>query len=91
MKLENLILAGFLGWSVSTAFGENFPKPDITVAADGSGDFKTIQAAVASIPETNRDRIVVFIKDGLYNEKIRVDASFVTLRGRVWWSGFNMG
>ena len=57
-------------------------RPDIVVAADGSGDFKTIQAAVESIPNTNRERIVVFVKDGVYHEKIRVDASFVTLRGQ---------
>jgi pectinesterase len=62
-------------------FGATLPKPDIVVVADGSGDFRTIQAAVASISKTNRERIVVFIKDGVYREKIRVDASFVTLRG----------
>jgi pectinesterase len=60
----------------------NLPKPDIIVAADGSGDFKTIQTAVASIPVTNADRVVVFVKNGTYKEKIRVDASFVTLRGQ---------
>ena len=62
--------------------GGNSPKPDLVVAADGSGDFKTIQAAVASIPKTNTERVVAFIKDGIYKEKIRVDASFVTLRGQ---------
>jgi len=82
MKFGNLILAGFLVFCGLRAFGGNFPKPDITVAADGSGDFKTIEAAVASIPETNRERVVVFVKDGVYHEKIRVDASFVTLRGQ---------
>ena len=61
--------------------GSTIPKPDLIVAADGSGDFKTIQAAVESIAKTNRERIVVFIKDGVYKEKVRVDASFVTLRG----------
>ncbi len=62
--------------------GGNLPQPDLVVAADGSGDFKTIQAAVASIPKTNAERVVVFIKNGTYHEKIRVDASFVTLRGQ---------
>jgi pectinesterase len=66
----------------SIVFGGALPKPDLIVAADGSGDFKTIQAAVASIPKTNTERIVVFIKDGIYREKIRVDASCVTLRGQ---------
>ena len=55
--------------------------PDITVAADGSGDFTTVQAAVASIPRDSRERIVVLVKDGVYKEKIRVDADCVTLRG----------
>ncbi len=56
-------------------------KPDITVATDGSGDFKTVQAAVQSIRTTNRERVVVMVKDGTYREKVRVDAPFVTLRG----------
>jgi pectinesterase len=65
-----------------SGFVGDLPKPDIVVAADGSGDFKTIQSALASIPVDNRERIVVFIKNGTYREKIRVDASFVTLRGQ---------
>lgn len=68
--------------TVNTTTGPGQPKPDLTVAADGSGDFKTIQAAVASIPETNHERIVVFIKDGVYTEKIRVNASYITLLGQ---------
>jgi pectinesterase len=64
------------------AFAAASLKPDIIVAADGSGNFKTVQAAVESIPNTNRERLVVFVKDGVYHEKIRVDASFVTLRGQ---------
>lgn len=55
--------------------------PDIVVAADGSGDFTTVQAAVASIPRESRERIVVLVKDGTYREKIRVEADCVTLRG----------
>jgi pectinesterase len=63
-------------------FGADLPKPDVVVAGDGTGDFKTIQAAVESISATNRGRVIVLIKDGTYHEKIRVDASFVTLRGQ---------
>jgi len=68
--------------SGSIVFAGTLPKPDIVVAADGSGDFKTVQAAVHSIPKTNNERMVVFIKNGVYREKVRVDASFVTLRGQ---------
>jgi pectinesterase len=75
-------LAALLASCCSIVFAGPLPKPDIIVAADGSGDFKTIQAAVASIPKTNTERVVVFIKDGTYHEKIRMDAPFVTLRGQ---------
>jgi pectinesterase len=61
--------------------GADEPKPDITVAANGGGDFTSIQKAIASIPRDNRQRIVVLVKNGVYREKVRVDASFVTLRG----------
>jgi pectinesterase len=77
-----ILPAALLVLSCSIAFGDAWPKPDLIVAADGSGDFKTVQAAVASIPSNNTERIVVFIKDGVYREKIRVDASGVTLRGQ---------
>ena len=56
-------------------------KPDLVVAADGSGDFRTIQAALASLPASNRERRIILVRDGVYAEKIRVDAPCVTLRG----------
>lgn len=56
-------------------------RPDIIVAADGTGDFKSVHAAVQSVPLNNRDRVVILIKKGIYREKVRVDAARVTLRG----------
>jgi pectinesterase len=69
----------FCGCSI---FGADPLEPDIVVAADGTGHFTTIQHALESISATNRERLIVLIKDGIYREKIRVDASFVTLRGQ---------
>jgi pectinesterase len=57
-------------------------KPDITVAADGSGDFQTVQQAIDSIPRDNRQRVIVLVKDGVYREKVRVDADCITVRGQ---------
>jgi pectinesterase len=57
-------------------------RPDLTVAADGSGDFKTIQEAINTVPKTNDQRMIIFIKDGLYHEKVRIDPGFITLRGQ---------
>ena len=53
----------------------------IVVAADGSGNFKTIQQALDHVPDDNSRRIVIQIKPGTYEEQIRVDKRFVTLRG----------
>jgi pectinesterase len=80
--LVSSVLATLLVSCRSIAPNGNPSKPDLVVAADGSGDFKTIQAAVAAIPTTNTERVVVLIKNGTYKEKIRVDASSVTLRGQ---------
>ena len=53
----------------------------IVVAKDGSGDFKTITEAVNSLPMFNYERVVIFIKNGVYKEKIRITQDYVTLRG----------
>jgi pectinesterase len=67
--------------SACSTFAADLLKPDIVVDDDGIADFNTIQAAVQSVPRTNRERIIILVKDGIYREKIRVDASFITLRG----------
>src|SRR5687768_9396904 len=67
--------------SKAHAKADPFP-PDIVVAADGSGQFRSVHEAVQSIPKSNRDRTIILIKDGVYNEKVRVDASRLTLRGQ---------
>lgn len=80
MKRSVLTAAALLIFSYSI-FGASLPKPDLIVAANGSGGFKTIQSALESIPKTNAERMVILVKNGTYHEKLRVDASFITLRG----------
>lgn len=53
-------------------------KPVVTVAADGSGDFKTVQAAVDAAPEHGE---VVRIKPGVYKEKLAIPQNGIELRG----------
>jgi pectinesterase len=55
----------------------------ITVAADGSGQFKAVQAAIDSIPANNTAPVTVHIKPGTYKERVRVpkDKRFITLQG----------
>lgn len=55
----------------------------ITVAADGSGDFKTVQEAIAAVPENRSGRTIIHIKPGTYqgNFIIPKDKPNVTLEG----------
>lgn len=41
---------------------------DLTVAADGSGDFKTVQPAIDSLPSPNPEPVRILIKPGKYVE-----------------------
>jgi pectinesterase len=52
------------------------------VSVDGSREFKTIQAAIDSIPPENSERVIIDIKNGTYKERVRIRNSFITLRGQ---------
>ena len=59
-------------------------RPDAVVAADGSGDYTSLQAAIDAAPDFSETRWVIFIKDGVYDqEKLLVPESKrnLTLRG----------
>ncbi len=59
-------------------------EPDFVVAADGSGDFTTLQAAIDAVPSYSDRATLIFIKRGVYDtEKLIVpaDKKNVTLLG----------
>jgi pectinesterase len=81
-RLRSAFFAGCLSASLALSLAADpLPAPDVVVAADGTGNFRTIQEAIASIPRDNRERTIVFVKEGVYREKVRIDPAFVTLRG----------
>ncbi|KAL4018563.1 hypothetical protein IC575_022161 [Cucumis melo] len=47
-------------------------KPNAVVAKDGSGQYKTIAAALAAYPKALKGRYVIYVKAGIYNEYIIV-------------------
>ncbi|KAJ8535785.1 hypothetical protein K7X08_034186 [Anisodus acutangulus] len=51
------------------------PKPDVTVASDGSGDVMTIGEAVKRVPKKSKTRFVIHVKEGVYVETVRMDKS----------------
>ncbi|CAA6653948.1 unnamed protein product [Spirodela intermedia] len=54
-------------------------RPNAVVAKDGSGDFKTINAALAAIPKDHRGRYVIYVKAGVYQENVIVTKSMVNV------------
>ena len=51
------------------------PVKKIVVAQDGSGNYTTVQQALNSVPFNNKGHIIIFIKNGVYKEKLRLDSS----------------
>lgn len=58
-------------------------KTKIVVAADGTGDFCTVQSAIDYVPENSSRRIVLELKRGTYREMVRVpmNKNKITLHG----------
>jgi len=51
-----------------------FAKAEIVVAADGTGDVRTVREAVDKICHDNRSRVVIRIRPGTYFVQVRVPA-----------------
>ena len=82
--------APFVGFGDATAwnFSTKTSAPaagssQLTVAADGSGDFATVQGAVDFVPASNTKRVVIYVRKGTYTEIVYVNSNkpFVTVRG----------
>lgn len=74
------ILLHVMMFTVAAASGQ---ASRIVVAQDGSGDFTTIAAAVTSRPDHSQTRIVIFIRNGVYREKLVIPSwkTNITLQG----------
>uniref|UniRef100_A0A0E0LP76 pectinesterase n=1 Tax=Oryza punctata TaxID=4537 RepID=A0A0E0LP76_ORYPU len=59
----------------------------ITVDHRGGGDFRTVQAAVDSVPDGNREWIRIHVKKGNYREKVTVPTHkhYILLEGDGCW------
>jgi len=47
--------------------------PNVIVAKDGSGDYKTVLDAINSYPKNQQGRYIIYVKAGTYDEYITVD------------------
>ncbi|UOQ97545.1 pectinesterase family protein [Hymenobacter sp. 5317J-9] len=69
-----LLLTGFSGFAQTKT---------VVVAQDGSGNFRTVQAALDAVPLNNKTPIIIFIRKGIYKEKLNLakKQNFVKLMG----------
>ncbi|CAL0300973.1 unnamed protein product [Lupinus luteus] len=55
----------------------------IKVDINGKGDFKSVQAAIDSIPEGNSNWVIVHVRKGVYREKVHIPKTkpYIFMRG----------
>ncbi|XP_060181565.1 probable pectinesterase/pectinesterase inhibitor 58 [Lycium barbarum] len=54
-------------------------KPDLIVAKDSTGKYKTITEALKDIPKNSNQTFVLYIKEGVYDEQVQFNQSLVHL------------
>lgn len=69
------------GLVVGTAEASN--ATTLTVASDGTGTYRTVQAAVNAVPANNTSPVTITIKAGTYREIVTIPSNkpFITLKG----------
>ena len=78
IKLKKILLTAV---ALICIWSTLFAQKEIVVAQDGSGNFKSIQEAINSLPADAKEQRIIFIKKGTYKEKIFIDKNFISLKG----------
>lgn len=78
--MKTILTLGALALAISHAVAA---ERTIVVAADGSGDVRTVQEAFAAVPDNSLERTIIHVKPGVYDgQKILAkEKRKVTLRG----------
>lgn len=76
-RLKNIFFLFVSLFTVQQTVAQNV----VVVAQDGTGNFKTIQEAINSFPDSAIAARVIIIKKGIYKEKVFIDKNFITLKG----------
>ena len=66
MRLKTIVVAGIAALSTGGLVHAAGTVKMLTVAANGSGQYKTIQAAVNSVPNNSKSPVIIYIKPGIY-------------------------
>lgn len=78
--MKQLLLSFALVYSTLSAHAQAGP---LVVAADGSGQFRTVQAAVDAVPSQSAQPVIIQLRRGTYHEKVVVPPlkTHLVLRG----------
>ncbi|MFV0605969.1 MAG: pectinesterase family protein [Niabella sp.] len=81
MPIKDSLIIFILLSACSTTFvhKENTKKYDLVVAQDGPGDFRTVQEAITAVRDASKKATVIFIKKGIYKEKLTIPASKINV------------
>ena len=66
------VFVGFVGSVLISASANAEYKTYYTIAQDGSGDFKTISKALLDVKSFPNQRVTLYVKNGVYQEKVHV-------------------
>ncbi|XP_050216827.1 pectinesterase-like [Mercurialis annua] len=78
-KLEEEEWPGWLSAGDRRLLQATNPTPNVVVAADGSGNFRTVSEAVAAAPSRSSSRYIIRIKAGVYRENVDIPSSKTNL------------
>lgn len=69
------------GYGEVDTFKTQIPAPPVTkvVAKDGSGDYTTVQAAFDAVPDYYTGPYTIYVKNGIYKEKLTLPSSKVNV------------
>lgn len=70
MKVIIVLIISSFGLNAQSIYDQLAGRIDIVVDKSGGGDFTTIREAIDSIPDNNDTWKVIFLKKGIYYEKI---------------------
>lgn len=81
LSLKDVWIILVILWSVNLHAQSTLASNTITVDAKGAGKFKSIQDAINSLSDSSVSLRTIYIKKGVYNEKIYIKKHNIILKG----------
>ncbi|WP_342332718.1 pectinesterase family protein [Pedobacter sp. FW305-3-2-15-E-R2A2] len=75
-RLKLILLLVFVCFALRLSAEEHpLNRYDFVVSADGTGNFRTVQEAFNAVPDFRKVSTTIFIKNGIYKEKLNLSAT----------------